>query len=252
VQAGEVSVIERAALDKVLTEQNLSNSDRTDALTAARIGRVLGVDGIVVGTITKWDYDDKVTGGGGARLGGIIGRSSMTMKHDIKARVEVSARLVSPETAEVLAVAQGVGEIVRKGVKVDMRDTGQMGVMGMGGGSSSNPVMSEAMDHAVVQLAAELGKNFPMLPRYAPAIDGLVADADESGRLVLNVGGRLGVKPGDHLQVWRAGKEIRDPVTGKVLMRDDLLLGEAVVKTVTDGASIAAYSGAERSRSATW
>jgi curli biogenesis system outer membrane secretion channel CsgG len=244
VQAGEVSVIERAALDKLLAEQNLSNSDRTDALTAARIGRVLGVDGIVLGTITKWDYDDKVTGGGGSRLGGMIGRSSMTMKHDIKARVEVSARLVSPETAEVLAVAQGVGEIIRKGVKVDMRDTGQMGVMGAGGGS--NPTMSEAMDQAVVQLAAELGKNFPKLPRYIPAIDGLVADADESGRLVLNVGGRSGVKPGDRLQIWRAGKEIRDPATGKLLMRDDALLGEAVVKTVTDNASIAAYSGAEK------
>jgi hypothetical protein len=79
-------------------------------------------------------------------------------------------------------------------------------------------------------------------------IDGLVADADESGRLVLNVGGRSGVKPGDRLQVWRAGKEIRDPATGKLLMRDDVLLGEAVVKTVTDNASIAAYSGAEKTK----
>ncbi len=37
VKASEVTVIERAALDKLLAEQNFSNSDRTDALTAARI-----------------------------------------------------------------------------------------------------------------------------------------------------------------------------------------------------------------------
>lgn len=79
VQVGQVSVIERAALDKLLAEQNLSNSDRTDALTAARIGRILGVDGIVLGTITKWDYEDKVTGGGGPGLGGFIGRGSTKM-----------------------------------------------------------------------------------------------------------------------------------------------------------------------------
>jgi curli biogenesis system outer membrane secretion channel CsgG len=242
VKAGEVSVIERAALDKVLAEQNLSNSDRTDAMTAARIGRVLGVDGIVLGTITKWDYDDKVTGGG-ARLGGLAG-SSTKLKHDIKAHVEVTARLVSPETAEVLSVAQGTGEIVRKGVKVDMRDTSRMPMMM--GGAASNPVMSEALDHAVTDLTAELGKNFPKLPVYVPAVDGLVADVNDSGRLVLNVGSKDGVKGGERLQVWRMGKEIRDPATQRVLMRDDVLLGEALVNAVNENSSIAEYKGAEK------
>jgi curli biogenesis system outer membrane secretion channel CsgG len=178
VQAGAVTVIERTALDKVLGEQNLSNSDRTDPATAARIGRVLGVDGIVLGTITKWDYENKVTGGG-SRFGGMIGGSSTTMKHDIKARVELSARLVSPDTAEVLSVTQGFGEIVRKGVKIDMRDQGQyMAMMGFGG--SSNPVMSEALDQAVLQLATQLGKDLAKLLRHASTIEGLVADANET------------------------------------------------------------------------
>jgi len=243
VKAGEVSVIERAALDKVIAEQNLSNSDRTDAMTAARIGRVLGVDGIVLGTITKWDYDDKVTGGG-ARLGGLAG-SSTKLKHDIKARVEVTARLVSPETAEVLSVAQGTGEIVRKGVKIDMRDSSHAGIMAMGG-ASNNPVMSESLDQAVVQLAGELGKNFPKLPRYIPTVSGLVADVNDSGRLVLNVGSKDGVKNGDRLQVWRVGKEIRDPATQRVLMRDDVLLGDAMVSAVNEASSIAQYKGAEK------
>src|ERR1700760_379313 len=54
VQDGKYSVIERNALDKVLGEQNFSNSDRADATTAAKIGRVLGVDAIIIGSITQF------------------------------------------------------------------------------------------------------------------------------------------------------------------------------------------------------
>jgi hypothetical protein len=62
---------------------------------------------------------------------------------------------------------------------------------------------------------------------------------------VLNVGAQHGVKIGDRLHVHRAGKEIRDPVSGKVLLREDVLLGEALITTVNDISSIAAYKGTE-------
>jgi curli biogenesis system outer membrane secretion channel CsgG len=237
VQDGSVSVIERSAIDKLLAEQNFSNSDRADPVTAAKLGRVPGVDAIVLGTTTHYDYADKTTGGGGgARFGG-FGGSSMKTKHDINAKVQISTRLVSPDTAEVLAVSQGTGEVNRKGVKVDMRDmSSQVSLMG---GKANNPLMNECMDSAIAQLTAQLKEAFPRLPPHTPVIDGLVADATGSGQLVLNVGAHDGLKLGDRLQVWRAGREIRDPVSDKVLMRDDTLLGEAVVITVTDISSIA-------------
>jgi hypothetical protein len=53
------------------------------------------------------------------------------------------------------------------------------------------------------------------------------------------------VKQGDRLQVWRAGKEIKDPATGKLLLRDDTLMGDAVVTTVNDISCIATYHGKE-------
>ncbi len=244
VKNASVVVIERSALDKVLSEQNLSNSDRTNALTAAKIGRILGVDAIILGSITKHDFEDKTTGGGGAAFGAAIGRSSMSSKHDLKATVEISARLVSPDTAEVLAVAQGTGEVLKKGVKVDARDMGRL--MGMGGaGINSGPIMNEAIDKAVLQLTSQLDLNLPKIPPRTPVIDGVVADANETGRLIINVGSQNGVKEGDRLQLWRVGKEVRDPVSGKVLLRDDTLLGEAVVTKVNDISSIAIYKGAE-------
>lgn len=242
VKDGAATVIERAELEKLLAEQNLTNSDRTDPLTAARLGRILGVDMIVLGSITHYDYEDKMTGGGGSRLGG-LGGFSMSSKHDVKAIVKLAARLISPDTAEVLAVSDGAGEIVKKGVKVDMRDTSN--AMGMGGGAAGNPIMSEAMDKAIAQLGGALGPVISKLPARTPTIDGLVADSNESGRLVLNVGSNNGVKTGERLQVWRAGKEIRDPSTGKLLMRDDTLLGEATVTTVNEISSIATFNGTQ-------
>jgi curli biogenesis system outer membrane secretion channel CsgG len=241
VQDGNVSVIERNAIDKLLAEQNLTNSDRTDPVTAAKLGKVLGVDAIILGTITHYDYADKTTGGGGARFGG-FGGSSMKTKHDIDAKVQISTRLVSPDTAEVLAVSQGAGEVKRKGVKIDIRDTSRISAMG---GNADNPLMNECMDNAIAQLAVQLEQAFPKLPPRTSLIDGLVADASESGHLVLNVGAHDGVKLGDRLQVWRAGKEIRDPASGKVLLRDDTLLGEAIVTGVNEISSIAQYKGTE-------
>ena len=41
VKDGTYSVIERKALDKILAEQNFSNSDRADPSSAARIGKLL-------------------------------------------------------------------------------------------------------------------------------------------------------------------------------------------------------------------
>jgi len=66
VQDGTYSVIERKAMDKILGEQNFSNSDRADANSAAKIGRILGVDAIIVGSVTQFGYDNKNTNVGEA------------------------------------------------------------------------------------------------------------------------------------------------------------------------------------------
>ena len=241
VQDGIVNVIERSALDKLLAEQNLSNTDRTDPTSAAKIGRILGVDAVIVGTITRYTLDDKTTGGGGGGFAG-ISHNAYTTKHDMKGHVQISARLVSPDTAEVLAVAEGVGEIVRKGVKVDMRDSSRNVLNPNAAGES---LMNEVMDKAVAQLDENLKPNFVKIPPRTPVIEGLVADASESGQLILNTGSRSGLKKDDRLQVWRPGKEIRDPTTGRVLLHDDTLLGQAVVTEVSEDYARAIYQGTQ-------
>src|SRR4051795_4350306 len=61
VNDGTYSVIERKMLDKIVAEQNMSNSDRFDSNSAAKIGKLLGVDAIIVGSITQFGRDDKNT-----------------------------------------------------------------------------------------------------------------------------------------------------------------------------------------------
>ena len=55
VNAGKLLIIERSRLDEVLKEQNLSLSGAVDAGTAARIGKLLSVDAVVIGTIRVTD-----------------------------------------------------------------------------------------------------------------------------------------------------------------------------------------------------
>src|SRR4029079_106364 len=69
VKDGTYSVIERKALDKILAEQNFSNSDRANPMSAAKLGKILGVDAIVVGSITQFGNDTKNTGIGGVGAG---------------------------------------------------------------------------------------------------------------------------------------------------------------------------------------
>ncbi|MEB3359708.1 MAG: CsgG/HfaB family protein [Synechococcales bacterium] len=47
VNSGNYTVIERSQIEAVLAEQNLGQSGRVDASTAAQIGRILGVDAVI-------------------------------------------------------------------------------------------------------------------------------------------------------------------------------------------------------------
>ncbi|HJY91569.1 MAG TPA: CsgG/HfaB family protein, partial [Candidatus Acidoferrum sp.] len=130
VQDGKYSVIERNALDKILAEQNFSNSDRADSATAAKIGRILGIDCIIIGSITQFGRDDQHTnvGGGGYGLGrfglGGVGTSKA------KAVVAISARVINTSTAEIMAAVTGKGESTRSG-------TSLIGAGGGGGGGGA-------------------------------------------------------------------------------------------------------------------
>ncbi len=239
VQDAACSVIERSALNKLLAEQNFSNSDRADPARAAKLGRILGVDVIILGSITCYEYNDKAKA---RHVYPVVGVTAP--KYDLSASIQISARIVSSETAEVLAVAQASGDASHKGVKGSETDY-VAAMTGRSPGGQLGETTNEALDKAVANLALEVEQNLAKVPAHQSSLDGVVAGIDSSGSLVLNVGAQRGLKSGDHLQVWRIGKVITDPDTGKVLLHDDTLIGEAVLTSVTDISSIASYTGSQ-------
>src|SRR5579863_7396424 len=110
VKDGTYSIIERKALDKIMAEQNFSNSDRADPTSAAKIGKLLGVDAIIEGSITEFGNETKKTnlGGGGGNWHGFgvggLGHSNS------KANVAITARVINIDTGEIMAVADGQGQ----------------------------------------------------------------------------------------------------------------------------------------------
>jgi curli biogenesis system outer membrane secretion channel CsgG len=248
VQGGTFSVIERKAIDKILAEQNFSNSDRADPNTAAKIGRLLGVDAIITGSIVQFGRDDKTTNVGGGVLSGVTrkyGLGGVGTKSS-KAVVGLTARLVSTDTGEILAVSNGKGESTRSGTA--LLGSGGASVAGTGAydmhsSNFANTIIGEATNLAVVGLAKQLEGNARTLPTRVVTIDGLVADVS-GDTLVLNVGSRAGVKVGDTLHVKRVGREIRDPATGKVIRRQEDALGDVNITEVDEQSSVGKYAGA--------
>ena len=118
VKNGSYSVIDRESLNKVLAEQNFSNSNRADPASAARIGKVLGVDYIIVGTITEFgnETNKQNVGGGGDNFHG-FGVGSVGHSNS-KANVAIDARIINVDTAEILVAAEGKGESSRSGLSL--------------------------------------------------------------------------------------------------------------------------------------
>jgi curli biogenesis system outer membrane secretion channel CsgG len=228
VKDGTYSVIERKSLDKILAEQNFSTSDRANPASAAKIGKLLGVDAIIVGSITQFGGENKNTkvGGGGGGWGGFglggVGHSKS------KAIVNVDARVVNIDTGEIEAVAEGHGESSRSSTSL-LGGGGNW--HGWGGGNvdfgSSNfqeTIIGEAVKQAVDQMSGEVVKGYEKVGVRTVKVEGLVAFV-QPDKVVLNVGGKSGLKVGDQLTIERVSQEIKDPATGKVIRRMSSQIG---------------------------
>src|SRR6266404_4219314 len=180
VNDGQYSVIERKALDKILAEQNFSNSDRADPSSAAKLGRILGVDAILMGSITQFGRDDShvAAGGGGYGLGrfgiGSVG------KKESKAVVAISARLVNINTAEILAAVKGMGESKRSGLMLGGGGGGWTGggagALDMGSSNFAATILGEAVNASVTSAATQLDEKAGSLPTVVVKVSGTVAD----------------------------------------------------------------------------
>jgi curli biogenesis system outer membrane secretion channel CsgG len=248
VQDGKYSVIERNALDKILGEQNFANSDRADANTAAKIGKILGVDAIIIGSITQFGRDDQHTKVGGGGYGGFgskygfggIGTSKA------KAVVGITARVINTTTGEIMVAVTGTGESSRSSTSLlgAGGGGGSGGAAGLDMGSSNfaNTILGEATHKAVDDTATQIDASADKVEAIKISVSGLVADVS-GGTLIVNVGKKAGLKVGDKLDVSRQVRVVKDPSTGKVIKAITDKIGVATITDVDDDSATASFSG---------
>jgi len=201
-KTGKFILVERDKINKMLEEQKLGQTGVIDPNTAAQMGKVLGVNAIVTGAISNFG----VTTSGTDLL--------LTQTKKQVAKVTVDIRVVDAETGEVLYIDSGKGEATSA--------KGQF--LGLGGrGGYDETLEGDALAAAVSQLALNIEAQVGRKPWSAR-----VADFDGT-HMYLDAGRESGVEIGARLLVFKLGREIKSPTTGKVIGRTEEKLGEAEV-----------------------
>ncbi|MFL0810274.1 MAG: hypothetical protein K6L76_07655 [Agarilytica sp.] len=220
VKATDFEIFERARLASVMEEQNLGAGGRIDPSTAARIGKIIGVQYIITGAVTE--YGQSSSGGGGA--GVHVGKKGYAAAVDI--------RIVNATTGRIVFAESGEGRKTSMNVRV----------LGIGGGEKWNEKhATKSMRMAIQEVSKKIAKADLTAGGKSSGSGGPIGDvkvADVEGNiLTLNKGENAGLKKGDVLVVKRQRKVIKDPETGAVLKIKYTKLGKIKVTEVDDSYS---------------
>lgn len=215
-------LVEREQIDRVLAEQNFGTSGRVDAKSAAAIGKILGVQFLVIGRVTE--FSNKTTGGNLSLGGKGLGLKTTT------SRVALDARLVDTETAEIVAAVSGKGEKKQSNISVEY-DWKHLDLTSEEFRATN---LGIALREAADQVAKQLGEKVLAFTPAAPAkLTGYVAYASDS-RVILNIGANDGVKVGMVFNVLHIIEEVRDPETGEVIDEISEIVAEIKVTEVKE------------------
>jgi len=140
VKSGKFRVVEREQLEALMQEKHLTLSGDVDPKTAVKIGKLLGVNYLLTGSVTEYGVTDKSAHSGG--LGRIPGFSAG--KRDFTAAL--NARLIDTSTGEI-AWADEASK-TESSVKVS--------VGGIGGGVDDEHMFDKVMKPCIQQLTASL------------------------------------------------------------------------------------------------
>ncbi|MCB0296772.1 MAG: hypothetical protein KDI38_03990 [Calditrichaeota bacterium] len=219
VKSGKFSVIEREQLDAVLAEQGLGLSGAVTPQSAAQVGKLLGVELIVTGSVSE--FGEKKSSIGGS-IPGIGGKLSSR-----KARSVVDLRLVNTTTGEIVMAETAEGESSSKSLdRVSFSDI-----------DFGNPT---SWDQTILGKAAResVEKSVDMIEKAMKDIpwSGKIIKANDDGTVYMKPGSEGGVEAGMEFAVYSQGEELIDPDTGISLGSEEKMIGRIkVVSDVGDG-----------------
>jgi len=217
VRAGTFVVVERSQVNAILEEQHFGLSGAVDASTAAEIGKILGVQAVLMGSITQFSVDRRSAGVGALRV-------SFT---EAESRMDV--RLVSTTTAEILAIAEGQGKKRMGGVGWEDFDFEREFDVGL-----AQEALRPAVETAVEEIVAQADILAALAPVVAP---GEVVGSPEEGVVYIDKGTGDGIRVGQRFDVYRIVDEIRDSA-GNILDQVTEKVGVIEVTRVLSQSSI--------------
>jgi curli biogenesis system outer membrane secretion channel CsgG len=257
---GQYRIVERGAIDDLLAAQNIPTTDRTDPAAIARMGRLLGLDAVIQGSVTKLNREE-VRVKGGMRMRDRALSVARLKKDELRAECAITARLIDTMSGEVLATARAEGVSIREGTS--LFSGGILSSGSLSGGVLNGPtkfnndgivgfdphapnfeqsLLGEAVTKAMNALSIELDFKAGTLSPHKLDVAGTVADVTDN-TLVVNIGSRSGLQIGDKLEITRMLRLIVDPKTGKILKPVTQNIGEGTVVDINAEFATLSFSG---------
>ncbi len=197
-------LIEREQVDNVIQEQDFGASGRVDTRSAAKIGKILGVQYLIMGRVTEFSI--KSTNRGLSLGGNSLGVNKSN------AVVAIDARLVDTASAEIIASVTGRGEKNQSGLSLSV----DYNSVDFGSDEFRGTNLGIALREAVEQVAKGLSEKVKGGPVNDSPIVGSVAYVN-GNKVIINVGTGEGVQAAMVFMVQRVVEEVKDPDTGEVL-----------------------------------
>ena len=215
VKDGAYTVLDRSQMETSMRDQGLQLSSRTDAATAAKIAKALGVNAIVIGKITQLSHASKqMAMSSGVKLGGInlssVGTTTTT------ATVTIDVRVVNAANGDILSVSSATASSTGTGVSAIGNSAAGASQVDLGSSNYAGSAVGKALQSAATKAAADIDAAAAKIQATKVAIQGLVADVDGK-EVVINVGSDAGVIVGAEYDVVRPTRVVKDPATGRVL-----------------------------------
>lgn len=206
-------VIERSKLNQVLSEQRLGATGVISEESAAKLGKLLGLDYLVFGSVTG------IQGSKQNILGVVTQKISVTM----------SMRLVDATTGSIILADSAEGTVSATSLPSSTNPNEAVIGSNLGGGAPA-----EAARKAVVKLVDKINDVNPL--------EGVVVKV--SGNTVyIDLGREQGVQSGHKYEVFFEGNVITHPVTGKIIGVEKGKIGEIKITSVESGMSIGQSQG---------
>jgi len=201
VNSGRYIVLERQALDDVLSEQDLGASGRVREETAAAIGEIEGAELLVVAAVTEFEGNAGGTqAGGGGFGGGIFGAIAGGSR---SAHMAIDLRVVDATSSRILAATSVEGEA--KDFNIGGALAGYTGSVGLGGSLSSwkntprekalRQVIGGAVDYVISVTPPEMLRYDAMGNRVSGGASG-AGSTGSSGERVVITANSLNVRQG--------------------------------------------------------